>query len=241
VTSTKARRQPDLAAAPAAPGVHVGPFFLIVALSVSIIAFLVLRGQPLAALTLIAITLVGAGLTAAAMYRTVAPLGGALPEDAAMVGGRTRAALERDKALTLRAIKELEFDRAMGKVSDADYAEMRDRLRARAVRLMTQLDGAAMYRAQIERDALDAAGSMAAASACAAGGAGCGVRRAERTARRRADARSSAHARSGDSGGGVARWKRHGSRRARVGRQQRGGRPGGTARRGRRPAVDDRR
>ena len=170
MTSTKARRQPDMAAAPAAPGVHVGPFFLIVALSVSIIAFLVLRGQPLAALTLIAITLVGAGLTAAAMYRTVAPLGGDLPEDAAMVGGRTRAALERDKALTLRAIKELEFDRAMGKVSDADYAEMRDRLRARAVRLMTQLDGAAMYRAQIERDALDAAGSTAVPSACAACG-----------------------------------------------------------------------
>ena len=32
-----------------------------------------------------------------------------------MVGQRTRAALEREKILTLRAIKELEFDRAMGK------------------------------------------------------------------------------------------------------------------------------
>ncbi len=118
----------------------------------SIVAFLLLRGQPLAALTLVAITLIGAGLTAAAMYRTVAPLGSELPDDTSLVGGRTRAALERDKALTLRALKELEFDRAMGKVSDADFAEMRDRLRARAVRLMTQLDGAAMYRAQIERD-----------------------------------------------------------------------------------------
>ena len=137
---------------------HVGPFFLIIALSVSIVAFLLLRGQPLAALTLVAITLVGAGLTAAAMYRTVAPLGSELPDDTSLVGGRTRAALERDKALTLRAIKELEFDRAMGKVSDADFTEMRDRLRARAVRLMTQLDGAAMYRAQIERDALEASG-----------------------------------------------------------------------------------
>lgn len=148
------------------------PFFLIIALSVSIVAFLVLRGQPLAALALIAITLVGAGLTAAAMYRAVAPLGTDLPDDTSLVGGRTRAALERDKALTLRALKELEFDRAMGKVSDADFAEMRDRLRARAVRLMTQLDGAAMYRARIERDALEARSAAEASGACAA----CGTR-----------------------------------------------------------------
>ena len=149
---------------------HVGPFFLIVALSVSIVAFLLLRGQPLPALALIAITLIGAGLTAAATYRTVAPLGSELPDDTLLVGGRTRAALERDKALTLRAIKELEFDRAMGKVSDADFSEMRDRLRARALRLMTQLDGTAMYRAQIERDAVAAGGASGASGACVACG-----------------------------------------------------------------------
>ena len=32
--------------------------------------------------------------------------------------------LEREKALVLRSIKELEFDHAMGKVSDADFAEI---------------------------------------------------------------------------------------------------------------------
>ena len=170
MTSTDTRRSPDATGVPTIQGMHVGPFFLIIALSVSIVAFLVLRGQPLAALTLIAITLVGAGLTAAAMYRTVAPLGNELPDDTTLVGGRTRAALERDKSLTLRAIKELEFDRAMGKVSDTDYAEMRDRLRARAVRLMTQLDGAAMYRAQIERDAVEASGSDAVTPGCGACG-----------------------------------------------------------------------
>ena len=62
------------------------------------------------------------------------------------------AALERDKSLTLRAIKELEFDRAMGKVSNADFEEMRDRLRARALRLMQQLEGGAGYRERIELD-----------------------------------------------------------------------------------------
>ena len=40
--------------------------------------------------------------------------------------------LERDKALVLRSIKELEFDRAMGKVGDADFAEVSAGLRARA-------------------------------------------------------------------------------------------------------------
>ena len=172
MTSTSTRRPPQVTSLPTGPGVHAGPFFLIIALSVSIVAFLLLRGQPLAALALIAITLVGAGLTAAAVYRTVAPLGSELADDTSLVGGRTRAALERDKALTLRAIKELEFDRAMGKVSDADFAEMRDRLRARAVRLMTQLDGAAMYRAQIERDVVGASGADGASGACVACGTG---------------------------------------------------------------------
>ena len=42
-----------------------------------------------------------------------------------MVGERTRAALEREKMLTLRAIKELEFDRAMGKMSEEDFRRCR--------------------------------------------------------------------------------------------------------------------
>ena len=35
-----------------------------------------------------------------------------------MVGERTRVALEREKNLVLRSIKELEFDHAMGKVGE---------------------------------------------------------------------------------------------------------------------------
>ena len=41
-----------------------------------------------------------------------------------MVGGHTRAAIEREKNMVLRSIKELEFDRAMGKVDEQDYEEM---------------------------------------------------------------------------------------------------------------------
>jgi zinc-ribbon domain len=40
----------------------------------------------------------------------------------------------------LRSIKELEFDRAMGKVSEADFEEIGGRLRARAIALMEELD-----------------------------------------------------------------------------------------------------
>ncbi len=60
--------------------------------------------------------------------------------------------LEREKTLMLRSIKELEFDRAMGKVSTKDFDEMAGRLRARAMSLMRQLDTETGYRELIERE-----------------------------------------------------------------------------------------
>ena len=88
-----------------------------------------------------------------AALRTVMPLTSKAARDTTQVlGGRTRAVLERDKALVLRSIKELEFDRAMGKVSEKDFAEMSGRLRGRAARLMRQLDAGAGYREQIQRE-----------------------------------------------------------------------------------------
>ncbi len=67
------------------------------------------------------------------------------------IGGRTRIALEREKALVLRSIKELEFDFAMGKIAKADFDEMSGRLRARALGLMRQLDAGGGYREQIAK------------------------------------------------------------------------------------------
>jgi hypothetical protein len=63
-----------------------------------------------------------------------------------------RAVLEREKSLVLRSIKELEFDRAMGKVSPKDFDEMAGRLRARAMSLMRALDADSGYRELIERE-----------------------------------------------------------------------------------------
>lgn len=128
------------------------PYFLLGGLATAAVAVVLLRGRGPAALGLLVFTLLAAGLAGLAFFRVLAPLVGLGASRGPMVGGRARAALERDKALTLRAIKELEFDRAMGKVSEADFAEMRDRLRVRAMRLMRRLEGGGLYRQLIERD-----------------------------------------------------------------------------------------
>ena len=69
-----------------------------------------------------------------------------------MIGQRTRVALEREKTLALRSIKELEFDRAMGRLSEDDFKEMSGRLRVRAARLIKQLDAGVGYLQQIEQE-----------------------------------------------------------------------------------------
>jgi hypothetical protein len=55
--------------------------------------------------------------------------------------------------LVLRALKDLEFDRSMGKVSQKDFDDMAARLRGRALSLMKQLDeDGTGYRSLIERE-----------------------------------------------------------------------------------------
>jgi hypothetical protein len=136
-----------------AEGVRPWQFFLAAALGLAALAVYAARQQPGPVVALTALTVLAAGYAGFMLYRTVGPLVGEhIRHDAPMVAGRTRVALERDKTLTLRAIKELEFDRAMGKVAEADFTEMRERLRARAVRLLRELDGATAYRARIEAD-----------------------------------------------------------------------------------------
>ena len=111
------------------------------------------RGQSPAAVIILSLAVFAAAAVGIAALRTVMPLTSkARPDSTQVLGGRTRAVLERDKALVLRSIKELEFDRAMGKVSEKDFAEMSGRLRARAARLLRQLDAGAGYREQIERE-----------------------------------------------------------------------------------------
>ena len=111
--------------------------------------------QPPSARIFLIVTIFAAATIGLAVLRTFGPLAGAQVRDArTTLGERTRQLLEREKMLALRSIKELEFDHAMGKVSDRDYQEMGARLRGRASRILRQLDDAAgtTYRAEIEQE-----------------------------------------------------------------------------------------
>ena len=131
-------------------------FFVLAALLIStgviLYNFFGSGGQSRSSIILFTVLMGAVCLVGIAALRAVRPLVSPQEDLTAMVGERTRAALEREKLLTLRSIKELEFDRAMGKLSDADWREMSTRLRARAAGLMKQLDAGAGYREQIERD-----------------------------------------------------------------------------------------
>ena len=110
------------------------------------------RGQSPAAIVLLSLTIFTAAAVGIAAWRTFSPISADdEPTGSAILGGRTRAALEREKALALRSIKELEFDRAMGKVSEKDFSEMSARLRARAAGLISQLDAGEGYRDEIDK------------------------------------------------------------------------------------------
>ncbi len=49
---------------------------------------------------------------------------------------------EHEKDLALRAIREADFDHRTGKLSDEDYASLRDELEGRALNAMAELDAA---------------------------------------------------------------------------------------------------
>src|SRR5262245_2812570 len=133
-------------------GLQPWQFFVLAALGCATAVAYLARGQGIAVVVLGTVLMFGAALVGLAALRALRPLVSPEGDRISMVGQRTRAALEREKLLTLRTIKELEFDRAMGKLSDADWQEMSTRLRARAARLMKQLDAASGYRDQIEKD-----------------------------------------------------------------------------------------
>ena len=128
--------------------------FVLAALVAATIAILVARPSDPVGAILLTLAIGAAGLVGLTTYRAIKPLTQKeFKETTVMAGSRSRAAVEREKALVLRAIKELEFDQAMGKVSDSDFEDMGRRLRIRAIRLMKQLDVEAVdYEARIERE-----------------------------------------------------------------------------------------
>jgi hypothetical protein len=151
--STEAPGRADVAASGSAGDFHPWQLFTLVGLVGATGVVFFAKGQSPAAVILLSLAIFAAAAVGAAALHTFGPLAGLLRPDATRsVAGRTRVALEREKALVLRTIKELEFDRAMGKMSEKDFVDMSARLRARAARLIRQLDAGATYRDSIERE-----------------------------------------------------------------------------------------
>jgi len=128
-------------------------FFTLAGLVGATIVVFLSEGQTPAGIIVLSLIIFGAAAVGAAAWRMFSPLSGIEePAGPQIFGGRTRAALEREKSLALRSIKDLEFDHAMGKVSDKDFAEMGARLRARAAGLIRQLDSGTSYRQAIQAE-----------------------------------------------------------------------------------------
>jgi hypothetical protein len=133
-------------------GLEPWQFFLLAALGCATAVTFIARGQGPTAVILLSALMGAAALVGYATLRVVRPLVSREEDRVVTIGQRRRAALEREKLLTLRSIKELEFDRAMGRLSEEDFNEMSGRLRARTAGLMRRLDAGAGYREQIEKD-----------------------------------------------------------------------------------------
>jgi len=128
-------------------------FFTLAGLIGATIVVFLSEGQSPAGIILLSFVIFGAAAVGIAAWRMFSPLAGAdAPAGPQIFGGRTRAALEREKTLVLRSIKDLEFDHAMGKLSDDDFAEMGARLRGRAAGLLRQLDAGSGYREAIQME-----------------------------------------------------------------------------------------
>ena len=145
------------------PGLHPWQFFLLAGMLSATGVVLVATGQSPASIIVLSLTVIAASLVALATYRAFAPLVvPKSPETAPVVGALARAALEREKTLVLRSLKDLEFDFAMKKIAKNDFDELSVRLRARAIGLMRRLDEGSGYRAEIERQVLQRLGSTGA-------------------------------------------------------------------------------
>ncbi len=129
-------------------------FFVVLTLLAATAAVLTSRIVTPEHLILLSLTVFAAGGAALAIYRTLLPFAGRDTRlSSETLGHRARAALEREKLLVLRSIKDLEFDRAMGKLAPGDFEEMSARLKLRALRLMQQLDADTVApRERLERE-----------------------------------------------------------------------------------------
>jgi ribosomal protein L40E len=113
-------------------------------------------GPPLVMMGLGGLTLVLSGI---ALWRMLDPLSraeqpGGIQTATPRSSGRLKE-LEREKQLVLKAIKEVEVDYQMRKIAEPDYKDMVERYRARALRLIGELEAGDNFRPLIERELRD--------------------------------------------------------------------------------------
>jgi hypothetical protein len=133
------------------PGLRPWQFFLTASfLGAAATVWLAPPASP-AALLFMSLAVFAAGGCAIALHALLSAFSGDSARERD-ISTSARETLEREKLLTLRALKDLEFDKAMGKVSAADAAPMEARLRDRAMAIMQDLDGRAALRARIEAE-----------------------------------------------------------------------------------------
>jgi hypothetical protein len=137
---------------PSEPFLQPWQFFLLGGMLAATATVIVATGQSPANIIILSLTVVSVSFVGLGAYRMLLPLVSEQPIVPMTIGGRTRVALEREKALVLRSLKELEFDFAMGKMSKADFDDMSGRLRGRALGLMKQLDAGGGYKEQIAKE-----------------------------------------------------------------------------------------
>lgn len=136
-----------------------GHFYVLLSMVAATAAVVMARNTHPAALLLLSGAALAAGYTAYALHQALMAF--LARNTAPVLGQRQREVLEQDKATVLRAIKDLEFDFGMKKVSEADYQDMLGRLKQRALLIMEQLE-------QIPPDAPPAARVVASAKTRAA-------------------------------------------------------------------------
>jgi hypothetical protein len=94
-------------------------------------------------------------LSGMALWRMIDPL--ARPDVATLKAHAPQRLreLDREKQAVLKAIKEIELDYQMRKIAEVDYREMIERYRARAMRLISEIEAGDNYRELIERELKD--------------------------------------------------------------------------------------
>ena len=117
-------------------------FYIPLSMAGATVAVAVSQHTHPVALILLSAAVVAVGLVGVTLHRALAGFWGTADGEPIVVPVDRRDVLEREKALVLRSIKELEFDHKMRKVNDADFASIGGRLRARAITLMAAIEAA---------------------------------------------------------------------------------------------------